>query len=441
MLINFSVRNFRTFKERVTLSLLASNYDKDTLENDNISVDKKFNLRILKSAAMYGANASGKSKFIEALVFMRHFVLSSSKESQKGDPIPVVPFRLNIESENAPSEFEVVFTFKDIMFRYGFEVDTNRVVSEWLYYKPNTKEIELFYRDFQEFALHPRNFSKGNAIIKDTLVRDNALLISVAAQFNDATSIAVIEWFRSLKIISGLNEEGYRSFTLDKIDDSSHKQKILELLQSADLAIQDITPQTLDIDKLPGDMPEKVKKEIRTLVAEKKAPLISDITTLHKKYDSASRSVGNVNFSFDNDESSGTRKFFYLTGPILDVIENGYTLIIDELDSRLHPNLVCKIVTLFNSFKFNNQNAQLIFNTHNTNLLTPALFRRDQVWFVEKNNYGEARLYSLADFKSNEVRKTEPFEDNYLRGKYGAVPFLSDFESTIKSLAKHENKE
>ena len=131
----------------------------------------------------------------------------------------------------------------------------------------------------------------------------------------------------------------------------------------------------------------------------------------------------------DDDESSGTRKFFALTGPILDVIENGYTLIVDELDSKLHPNLVCKIVSLFNSAELNKKNAQLIFNTHDTNLLSSGLFRRDQIWFTDKNKFGEAKIYSLADFKSDEVRKTESFEENYIKGKYGAIPYLGFFNN------------
>jgi AAA15 family ATPase/GTPase len=129
-----------------------------------------------------------------------------------------------------------------------------------------------------------------------------------------------------------------------------------------------------------------------------------------------------------------------LTGPILDAIENGYTLVVDELDSKLHPNLVCKLVSLFNSKEFNKKNAQLIFNAHDTNLLGSGLFRRDQIWFTSKDKFGEAKLYSLADFKSDEVKKTEPFEDNYVRGKYGAVPFLGFFEHLKISFSDHENE-
>jgi AAA15 family ATPase/GTPase len=441
MLLQFSIKNFRTFKDRATLSLVASNYDKDTRETDNIHQDVKFNLRLLKSAVVYGANASGKSKFFEALMFMKQFVITSSKDSQKGDKIDVEPFRLNSETENLPTEFEVVFTHENVLYRYGFEVDHKRVISEWLYYKPKTKEIELFYRENNKFDIHERNFQKGKTVIKEGLVRDNALLVSVSAQFNDATSISVINWFKQLKTISGLNESGYQGFTMGRTEDPFHKARILDLLKAADLGIQDIKLQKLDIDKLPKEMPKEIRDKIIKEVNEEKAEFISDVLTTHKKYDADNKPVDNVNFSLDDDESSGTRKFFALTGPILDVIENGYTLVVDELDSKLHPNLVCKIVSLFNSKELNKKNAQLIFNTHDTNLLSSGLFRRDQIWFTQKNKYGEAKLYSLADFKSDEVRKNESFEENYIRGKYGAVPFLDFFDNLNNWLPQYENEE
>jgi len=442
MLIQFSVRNFRTFKEKATLSLIASNYDKETRETENISDINIYNLRILKSAVIYGANASGKSKFIEALMFMKRFAVNSSKESQKGEEIDVEPFKLNNESEKHPSEFEVIFLYKKEMFRYGFEVDKDQVVSEWLYHKPKTKEVELFYRDFQNFEIHSRNFPKGATLVREELIRNNALLLSVAAQFNDTTCENIIEWFKNLKTISGLKEEGYQGYTMGKTKDPKHKERILELLKAADLGIQDIKLEMLDVTKLPKDMPKELREMILKKSKEDNAEFFSDILTTHKKFNNSKHHIGNINFSLDDDESFGTRKFFALTGPVLDAIENGYTLVVDELDSKLHPNLVCKIVSLFNSKKLNPKNAQLIFNTHDTNLLSSGLFRKDQVWFTEKDKYGEAKLYSLADFKSDTVRKNEAFEDNYIRGKYGAVPFLGFFDNLIhKNLLPQDENE
>jgi AAA15 family ATPase/GTPase len=440
MILQFSIKNYKTFKEKAVLSLIASNYDKDTRENENIYYNEEFGLRLLKSAVIYGANASGKSKLLDAFSFMKKYVINSSKKGQKGDKIDVDPFRLNSETEKEPSEFEIIFVYKKVLYRYGFEVTKKRVISEWLFYKPKTKEIELFYRDNNNFDTHSRSFSKGKTVIKEGLVRENALLLSVAAQFNDKTSINVIDWFKRLKTLSGLNESGYQGYTMGKTEDPIHKAKILNLLKAADLGIKDINLQKLDVDKLPKDLPKDIREKILKEVNEEKAQYVSDVLTTHKKYDSNGNSIDNVSFSLDDDESSGTRKYFALTGPILDVIENGYTLVIDELDSKLHPNLVCRIVSLFNSKELNTKNAQLIFNTHDTNLLSTGLFRRDQIWFTDKNKYGEAKLYSLADFKSDEVKKNEPFEENYIRGKYGAVPFLGFFENLNNLLSQYENE-
>lgn len=438
MLLQFTIKNFKAFKEKATLSLVASNYDKNTRETENVFEDSKFNLRLLKSAVVYGANASGKSKLFDALLFMKRFVVTSSRESQKGDYIEVDPFRLDEESEKMPTEFEVVFTHNEVLYRYGFEANKEQIVSEWLYYRPKTKEIELFYRDSEGISTHERNFSKGNMVIKEGLVRDNALLVSVAAQFNDATCIAVIDWFKSLKTISGLHESSYKGYTMNRTKDPIHKLQILELLKAADLGIHDIQLQKLEIENLPKGMPEELKAKIIKEINEEKKELVSDILTTHKKYNSFKKAFDTVNFSLDEDESSGTKKFFALTGPILDVLENGHTLVVDELDSKLHPNLVSKIVSLFNSKELNQRNAQLIFNTHNTNLLKDDIFRRDQIWFTEKNKYGAAKLYSLADFKSDIVRKMEPFEENYIRGKYGAIPFLNSFDYLNEMLPKYE---
>ncbi|KAA6317413.1 hypothetical protein EZS27_032428 [termite gut metagenome] len=372
---------------------------------------------------------------------MKRFVITSSKESQKGDEIDIEPFKLNDETEAFPSEFEIVFISNGTMYRYGFETDKKQIVSEWLYYKPKTKEIELFYRDYQNIKIHPKNFNKGNTLIKGGLIRNNALLVSVAAQFNDSTSIAVIDWFKKLKIISGLHEEGYQGFTVGQIEGSTYKSKIIELLKVADLGIKDIKIERMDVESLPKDMPKELKEKIVKEVNEGKAEIYSDVLTTHKKYDIYKNVIGNMIFSMSGDESSGTQKIFSLSGPILNVIENGYILVVDELDSKLHPNLVCKIVSIFNSKELNPKNAQLIFNTQDTNLLSSGLFRRDQIWFTEKNRYGEVRLYSLADFKSDEVRKADSFEDNYLKGKYGAVPFLDSFDNLNKILSQYENEE
>lgn len=429
MLIQFSVRNFKTFREKATLSMVASNYDKETRVVDNIAENDKFNLKLLKSAVIYGANASGKSKFLEALAFMKRFIVSISKDSQIGDDIPVDPFRLNSTSESGSSEFEIVFIHNSILYRYGFEIDKHKVFSEWLYYKQKVKEVELFYREAQEFEIHPRKFKKGAFVAKEDFVRNNALLLPLAAQLNEPIAIEIINWFKGLRAISGLNEIGYQAFTLGQTKKSAQKQKILNLLRAADSTIRDIELESVDINDLPKNLPDELKEKILRESRDEKVEYIADVLMYRKVFDDSKNHVKDVSFSI-KDESSGTKKFFALTGPVLNVIEKGYTLIVDELDSKLHPNLVCKLISIFNSKDLNPKNAQLIFNTHDTNLLDSGLFRRDQIWFTEKNKYSEAQLYSLADFKT--VRKQEALEANYIRGKYGAVPYLNDFDALFQ---------
>ena len=249
MLIKFSIRNFKSFRDKADLSMVASNYDKSR-EHENLLDSNSFNIRLLKSAVVYGANASGKSKMIEAFLFMRRMVLGSSKESQKGERINVDSFQLDVETKDKSSEFEIIFIHQKEMFRYGFEVDRKEIVAEWLYHKPKTKEIELFYRDYQDFEIHERKFSKAAVLVKDKMIRENALMISVAAQFNDTTSGKVLDWFQGFKIISALEPEGYKGYTMSCLKDESKRKRILEMLQFADLGIADIRLQTLDAENL-----------------------------------------------------------------------------------------------------------------------------------------------------------------------------------------------
>lgn len=420
MLLQFSIKNFRTFKDKATLSLIASNYDKDTREYENIVINDLFGLRLLKSAVIYGANASGKSKLLDAFAFMRYFIINSSKESQKGEVIKIEPFRLDQSSKIEPTEFEVIFIHNKVLFRYGFEVTKERIISEWLFYKPKTKEVELFYREGNEYKIHNRNFSKGDTVVKGGLVRDNALLISVAAQFNEKSAIEVLDWFEKNRVISGLYDAEYRDNTVNKLSDKSNKSRVLKFLKAADIGIEDLEILTINSGQF------------------KESPF-STVLIIKNTYEDKNK-IGTTPFFLSLDESEGTRKYFYILGPVIDALADGGILVVDELDSKLHPNLVCKIVSLFNSKEFNKKNAQLIFNTHDTNLLSSGLFRRDQIWFTNKNRYGEAKLYSLADFKSDEVRKTEPFEENYIRGKYGAVPFLGFFDNLKFFLTENENE-
>lgn len=428
MLVQFSVRNYKVFKEEARLTLFASNYDKTTLEADNVVDASKFGLRLLKSAVVYGANASGKTKLIDAAYFMRTLVESSSKESQRGEPIRTEPFRLSTATEGEPSLFEIIFLHKNELFRYGFEVTRQKVESEWLYHRPNTKEVEIFYREGQVFVTHPRLFRKGSLLVKEGMVRPNALMLSVAAQFNDELAERVLDWFQRFRQLSGLSEEAYLGYSMSRIEDERAKTLMLHLMREADIGMEDMEVSKLDAESLPDEFPDELRDLVRKKMKEEGAVFFGDMKTLHAKYDAAGNRVAMEAFTMNDQESSGTRKFFALMGPLLKALEHGEVLMVDELDSKIHPKLVRELAQLFNSAATNPKNAQLIFNTHDTNLLSAGLFRRDQIWFVEKDRYGAATLYSLASFKTSEVRKHDNFEDNYLIGRYGGLPAIGNFE-------------
>lgn len=428
MLIQFSLRNYKTFKETATLNMVASAYYKERTE-ENLFEALPFGSPLLKSAVVYGANASGKSKLVEAMLFMRHFILTSSKDGQKGDAIDVQPFLLSTETEQAPSEFEIIFVYQGEQFRYGFETTRTVVTAEWLFYKEKQKEIELFYRTGQEFEVHSK-YKVAQTLKKGNMVRENALMLSVLAQFNDQKASKMLEWFgKHFQGISGLQETGYQGFTMHQSEQTELRTEIVEMLRHADLGIEDIAIKRMSLDQLPDDLPQEMRTMLEERLKDEKAVLYKDVITTHRKYDAGFAPVGAVQFSMEEDESSGTMKFYALTGPILETLKRGDILVIDELDAKLHPNLVCRLAELFNSRQHNPHNAQLIFNTHDTNLLSSGTFRRDQIWFTEKDRYGASTLYSLADFKQGKsVRKDENLEGNYIQGKYGAIPFLGDFD-------------
>jgi AAA15 family ATPase/GTPase len=433
MLIQFSVKNYKCFKEEALLSMVASNYDRTTRWEDNIVEVPKFNLNLLRSVVIYGANASGKSKLVEAMGFMCHLILSSAKDKQAGEVIHKEPFsfRLSTETEGEPSVFEINFIIDNELFRYGFEINQREIVAEWLYHRPATKEVELFYRDYQTFEVHPK-LKQVKFLVENEMVRDNALLLSVASQFNDKISVKILKWIRSdFNVLSGLKDIKYMRQTVSLLDDDDFKAEILQFIKAADFNIQDLRRSKLDTENHSFEFGEEVVAYMSTKRKEEEDSS-SDVSVLHKKYDANRAPVGVEKFSMDRDESSGTRKYFAFAAPLILTLKNGETAVIDELDAKLHPNLVCKIVAAFNSNRTNPNNAQLIFNSHDTNLLTSGLFRRDQIWFTEKDRYGASTLYSLKDFKTESGDKARIGEDyavNYMRGKYGAVPYLGDFDA------------
>jgi len=424
MLIEFSVGNYRSFKEKVTFTMVAANLvakDKKLDENNVFKVNE--DLKLLKSAAIYGANASGKSNLAKALAFMADFMIDSSRETQSVDEIAVEPFILSSETKDKPSFFELVFLIDGQQYRYGFEADHENIVSEWLFYVPKVRETNLFERQLNTIKMSKTY--KGKGIEQRT--RNNALFLSVSAQFNVEIAVKILEWISDkLILISTESNQGDWHYTLGFFVRDENTYEIIQLIKELDLSIDDINVESMDItmNLLPDTAPDEVKDFV------KKAGKISGKTVefIHRKFDQNGNLQGFEKFDLETYESEGTRKIFALAGYLVAALKEGSSLVIDEFDARLHPLISQAIVKLFNSNETNPNNAQLIFMTHDTNLLSNKLFRRDQIWFTEKNRYGATDLYSLAEYN---IRNDASFESDYIKGRYGAIPYLGNLSNLV----------
>ena len=428
MLLEFNFNNFLSFKDPTTLSMIGVKSFKELEDTNTFRVSDK--LKLLKSAVIYGNNASGKSNLIKAFGFMRGLVINSFRDAlleENDKKIPLTKFLLNTESEKTPSEFEVVFIFNNTKYRYGFEVEKDKVVSEWLFHT-TSKEVPLFTRENGKFYINKSSFEEGLKL--ETKTKDNVLFLTLVAHFDGNISNSVIEWFKKFNVISGIHDRGYKKYTIKKLKEDKEFQKwtntFVKFLEISKMTTAEEEISELDIEKLREQ--EKDEELINLLTSihklQSKQPKRDQIITWHRKYDENNLLVDTVPFLFDHQESEGTKKLIYLLGPWYDTIKNGKILVVDELDSRLHTNLIKKLIKFFHYES--NSNAQLIFAVHDTNILSKEIFRRDQIWFIDKNQFGASDLYSLGDFKSEKVRKKSAFDKNYIQGKYGAVPYFEE---------------
>jgi AAA15 family ATPase/GTPase len=417
MIAEFTIENFRSFKEKHTLSLLATK-DQELMEENTFEIGKK--LRFLKSAVIYGANASGKSNFFEALGFFFRFAVLSGPRKQAGDSIWNEPFIFSKQTEGAPSSFEIIFYLSDknkenIKYRYGFSVDNERVIYEYLFAVFKVREVNLFTRKYQDIQ-YTSNFKEGARA--KPVVRENCTLLSVSAQNNGKIASQIVKYFRGTVITSGLID--ISELTMSQLDDKNKFKSIVNFLKFADINIHALKKEKipLNFDKLgDSDFVEYLKRKIPNYQSAMK----DQLSFGHRVYD-AHTPVGE-RFLPAEEESSGTQKLFSYSGPILEALEKGLPLFIDEFDVQLHPLIIESIVKLFNSPVSNPHNAQLVISCHAVNILTNKIFRRDQIWFCEKDQFGATDLYSLVEYQKP-VRKDATFSKDYLQGKYGAIPYI-----------------
>jgi predicted ATPase len=414
MLVEFRVKNFRSFREEQVLSLVASK-DKTLQDTHTFSTGLKAAPGVLRSAAIYGANASGKSNLIKALQYMRGVIAESAIIVQPGQTFAVQPFRLDVRSAAEPSAFEVTFLVDGIRYQYGFSMTAQRIVSEYLLVYKAFKPQRWYERHYDEqtgkdvYEFGPG--LKGPKNLWEGATRPNALFLSMAVQLNSDALRPVFDWLVNGLVIFNEQVKLSPQVSIQMLQQANGRRQICDFLSAADISIADIEVVTR---KVPGQAVHfdlvAGKTEVRNEEVEEHQLRFSHVTE-----------HGQAVFDL-MDESSGTRNLLFLTGPVLDILAKGLTLVIDELDTSLHTLLVRELVRLFHRSDINTGGAQLIFTTHDTSLLdAPDLFRRDQVWFVEKTPDQASSLVALAEFSP---RKNEALERGYLMGRYGGIPFL-----------------
>lgn len=419
MLQDFTVGNYRSFYEKKSFSMQSQKLSETANEN----VTRLLSYDILKTLAVYGANSSGKSNLINALRAMKLCVLVSVRLNPN-DSLLYEPFVL-LKDNAEPTLFEVSFLKGDFCYRYGFSYNKTSIVDEWLFRKttPRSKEQTLFVRNSEGIAYDGNKFPEGVGL--ETKTNANRLFLSLCAQLGGDISNEVISWFESeLNVVSSLNNQEYRGFSkmsFHKKTDAS--KKALDLFRKLKLGFDNITTHEEEL-AIPDNTPKELIPLFNREFAGKKS---IEMESVHHLYDKKGTNCGSVNLSFDNNESAGTRKLFDMSGPIFDTLENGAVLVIDELDAKMHPLISQEIIRLFNSKETNPQNAQLVFSTHDTHLLSTKMLRRDQIWFTEKNDAEQTDLYCLTDIvfpDGTKPRNDANYERNYIAGRYGAIPYI-----------------
>lgn len=423
MLIEFSVANFRSIRERQVLSLTKSKLkESEDLKENSFSVNGLANVDLLRSCAVYGANAAGKSNLLLALTEMVRVVEESATEMRRGDELPVQPFRLDTSTREAPSEFEVIFISQGVRYQYGFTALTERIVEEWLIAFPKGRAQHWFARQWDE-KKEEYQWQMGKSLLGQKHLwmestRSNALFLSTAVQLNSQQLLSVYDWFTDTLRMASVSSWN-PGFTASICDRKEYKAKVMDFLQAADIDINDVVieKKVFDSKDLPDELPDEFRSQICKRLEGKE--IVAELNVIHLDNEGDP-----VAFELD-DESHGTRKLFSFAGPWLDTLENGYVLFIDELHDNLHPKLVRFLVQLFHSDKTNPNNAQLVFTTHETSILSSDILRRDQVWFCEKDSTRATQLFPLTDFH---YRTRENLEAAYLIGRFGAVPYIRELK-------------
>lgn len=409
MLIEFKIANFRSIGEEQILSLIPATMQKEYPEN----IFLRNNHSALNAIAIYGANGSGKSNLLLAINLLDRMLHVSARTSST-TKLPYDPFLLKGELKNMPTLLEITFILNDCKYRYGFSYLEDRISKEWLHRKKIGREVPLFLRE--EDAIDVSSGFRGNTKVIDAAIdatRNNALFLSTCDMLNVEEATEIFQWFKNLTIMDGIHTEGGEITTVQLWESQEYKEKIKKYLSALDLGFNNIEINTKDLNSQSGVTAKEVK-----------------ILATHNTYTKAGeKSKKNLAWNFDDRESAGTKKAFQLSGPVLWTLANGGVLIIDEIEAKMHPILTLNTIRMFFNAETNLNKAQIIFATHDTNLLTYSKLRGDQIYFSEKNEWESTEIYSLSDFKymgdTSAERPDKDKEKRYLEGRYGAIPTLT----------------
>ena len=436
MLINFKLTNYRSFLDSTELSMITGNISDHP--DFAFKIDDKISL--LRSVGIFGKNASGKTNLVKGLNFMKNVVLRSVEFATNNRLLEFEPFQLIHSKEKlAPSTFEINFIVNNIRYNYGFSSDDVSFTEEWLTSYPKGRARRLFDRKHQDFFINKNYFKEGVGLEDKT--RENTLFLTVVSSFAGNISSSICDWFNNLTIISGLEIQRYLDLSIKKIHNDPHLCEILSrFLEIADFSISKIESHTINglpLPNLPPIFNEEFSKKMKQQTVSFKT-----LKTHHKVYDNE-KVINLKEFDLLQNESQGTIKFIFQIVPIIESLIKGSPIVIDEFDSRLHYHLSEFLINLFNNPKINQKKSQLIYISHNGELLNNENHRRDQIWFVEKNFQGKSSLYSLLEFKNNskKIRKDASYGQDYKNGKYGSIPILNDDPSLIADLLFKKRKQ
>ena len=419
MLLRFSVQNFLSVRDFAEVSFVATSLK----EHRNSLISSRYsNYGVLPVIAFYGANASGKSNFLSSINFMRSVVLNSFKGGESGSSIPIKSFLLDDESVHKPSTFVLDFVLSDTRYQFGFSLNRERIIEEWLYAFPKRVQQVLYSRNVEstEEYYFGRALAGSNRQIQ-SITRANSLFISAAATSGHPLLKNIFGYFKNnliMKLSSGLLPDSVLGKKLS--EDKELLTEASKYLAMADTGITDVKVQENPISDVTKNQMAELFKVLGKITGDAFKSQAPDID--HKIQLGHSASGNTVKYLDFEDESLGTKYLFSLLPSLLAAIKSGGILVLDEITTSLHTLLARQLVTMFSNKEINIHGAQLIFSTHDTNLLSPGLLRRDEVWFAEKTREGATAIFSLSEIKT---KNTDNIERGYLQGHFGAIPYLS----------------